>query len=151
MSTPQESPFDVAYAPIRQAIVIIIAIPVMIFIFWLPSRAGLFALDESFPWTVSAALTLLFGVGNSVLSLSAQDQNKYWGRSIVAYMTVVVASIAIAWLFTGESIYEAKSFKWIYVVFTFCYLLFLSIVRAMRKIVSIAQKQDARLRGEIEE
>jgi len=46
------------------------------------------------------------------------------------------------------SIYEAKSFRWIYIVFTFGYLLFLCILRAMRKIVHIAQKQDARLRGE---
>lgn len=148
MSVPQESPFDVAYSPIKQAIVIIVAMPAMILLFWLPSLTGIFDIDEYFPWTVAAALTLLFGVGNSVLSLSSNDQNNYWGKSIMAYMVVVIVGISMAWLFTGQSIYEAKSFRWIYMVFTFCYLLFLSMVRAMRKIVSIAQKQDAALRGE---
>ncbi|MEL6124193.1 MAG: hypothetical protein AAFQ02_06065 [Bacteroidota bacterium] len=150
MAVPRESPFDIAYSPLRQALVVVVAIPTMIVLFWLPSKVGLFELESYFPWTVAAALTLLFGIGNSVLSLSAKDQNQYWGRSIMAFFVVVLAGIGIAWLFTGQSIYEVKSFRWLYVVFTFCYLLFLSMVRAMRKIVSIAQKQDARLRGERE-
>jgi len=148
MSLPKESPLAVSLSPIRQAVIIIIAMPVMILLFWLPASIGIFQIDTYFPWTVVAALTLLFGIGNSVLSLSSHDQNHYWGRSIISYMVVVIAGITIAWLFTGQNIYEAKSFRWIYIVFTFCYLLFLSMVRAMRKIVSIAQKQDAALRGE---
>ena len=105
-------------------------------------------MDEHFPWTVAASFTLLFAVGNSILSLGASDQNKYWGNSIVSYMAVVVGGGVIAWLFSGQNVYEAKSFRWIYIVFTFGYLLLLSMVRAMRKIVQIAQRQDARLRGE---
>jgi hypothetical protein len=54
----------------------------------------------------------------------------------------------LAYLISGLSIDEAGSYKWILFIFTFCYILFLSIVRAMKKIVTIAQKQDKRLRGE---
>lgn len=132
----------------QQAIAVLVAMPVMMLLFLIPSWVGIFELDEHFPWTVAAAFTLLFGVINSVLSLAATDQNKYFGTSILSYMGVLVVGGLIAWLISGQSIYEAKSFRWIYIVFTFGYLLFLCMVRAMRKIVKIAQDQDARLRGE---
>ena len=146
MDTP--SPFKKEIHPVKQAIAVLIAMPLMMLLFLIPSWVGIFDLDDHFPWTVSAAFTLLFGVINSVLSLGAKDQNKYWGSSITAYMGVLVVGGLIAWLFSGQTIHEAKSFRWIYIVFTFGYLLFLSVVRAMRKIVQIAQEQDARLRGE---
>ena len=142
------SPFRKEIHPIRQAMFVLFAMPVMTFLFYIPKWMGLIDLQDYFPWTVSAAFTLLFAVGNSILSLGAKDQNSYWGSSIMSYLLVVIVGGAIAWLISGQHIYEAKSFRWIYVVFTFGYLLFLSMVRAMRKIVQIAQKQDARLRGE---
>lgn len=43
---------------------------------------------------------------------------------------------------------EAGSFRWLYIVFALTYLVFISIVNMMRKIMEIAKKQDARLRGE---
>ena len=146
MASP--SPFKKEIHPVKQALFILLMMPIMTLLFYIPHWIGLIELQQYFPWTVSAALTLLFAVGNSILSLGASDQNKYWGNSIICYMMVVVAGGAIAWLISGLHVYEAKSFRWIYVVFTFGYLLFLSIMRAMRKIVEIAQKQDARLRGE---
>lgn len=146
MDTP--SPFKKEIHPVQQAIAVLIGMPVMMLLFLIPSWIGIFDLDDHFPWTVAAAFTLLFGVINSVLSLGAKDQNKYWGSSILSYMGVLVVGGLIAWLFSGQSIHEAKSFRWIYIVFTFGYLLFLSVVRAMRKIVQIAQEQDAALRGE---
>ena len=146
MDTP--SPFKKEIHPVQQAIAVLVAMPLMMLLFLIPSWFGIFDLNDHFPWTVSAAFTLLFGVINSVLSLGAKDQNKYWGSSIMSYMAVLVVGGFIAWLFSGQSIHEAKSFRWIYIVFTFGYLLFLCMVRAMRKIVQIAQEQDAGLRGE---
>lgn len=142
------SPFRKEIHPLKQALFVLISMPVINFLFYIPHWLGWFELQDYFPWTVAASFTLLFAVGNSILSLGATDQNKYWGSSIMSYMIVVIVGGAMAWLFSGQHIYEAKSFRWIYVVFTFGYLLFLSMVRAMRKIVQIAQKQDARLRGE---
>ena len=99
-------------------------------------------------WTISASMTLLYAVGNSVLSLASSDENKYWGRSIFGFAVVAVVGGLIAYIFSGLGIFDAKSYSWIYFVFTFVYLLFLSIVRIMRKIVELVEKQDRRLRGE---
>ena len=148
MTAHSPSPFKKEIHPLKQAIAVIACMPVIMLLFLVPSWSGFYEVDPHFPWTVSASFTLLFAVANSVLSLGATDQNKYWGNSIFAYMGVVLIGGFIAWLISGQNIYEAKSFRWIYIVFTFGYLLFLSIVRLMRKIVQIAQEQDARLRGE---
>ncbi len=134
--------------PKWQAIIILAAIPSLTFLFWLPSLLGAFAVSSHLAWTVSAAMTLFYAVINSILSLSTKDQVRYWGRSIGGYAAVVIIGGLFSYVVTGLSIYEAKSFAWIYVVFSFVYLVFLTIVSLMRKIVTIAQKQDKRMRGE---
>ena len=82
------------------------------------------------------------------MSLKAASMNKYWSRSIMAFMGLLVVSGLLATVFSGLSIDEAGSFRWLFVVLTFGYLVFLSIVRLMKKIVDIAIEQDDRLRGE---
>jgi len=113
-----------------------------------PSKVGLFEVQEYFPWTIAAGLTFLFGIANTILSLSSTEIVTYWRDSVISYFVVMVIGGLIAWMLSGLNIYEAKSFSWIYMVFTFAYLLFMSMVQAMRKIVKIAQDQDVRLRGE---
>jgi len=149
LSLPESpSPFKREIHPIKQALLAVICMPAVMLLFLIPSWLGIYELDQHFPWTIAAAFTLLFGVANSVLSLGASDLNKYWSNSIMSYMGVLILGGVLAWLFSGQNVYEAKSFRWIYIVFTFGYLLFLCVIRAMRKIVKIALKQDARLRGE---
>jgi len=142
------SPFKSEVSPFKQAAVVLAALPVTILLFTIPSWLGIYDVDQHFPWTVASAFTLLFGIGNSVLGLGADDQNKYWSKSIPCYAFVMIIGGLMAWLFSGQSVFEAKSFSKLYIVFTFGYLLFLCIGRAMRKIVKIAIKQDAALRGE---
>ena len=100
------------------------------------------------PWTVFATFMLFYALINSVLSISAVSRNKYWLHSIISYVILGIVGGGLAYLFSGLSIDDAGSYRWILLIFTFCYILFLSIVRAMKKIVTIAQKQDKRLRGE---
>ncbi len=103
--------------------------------------------DPIFPWTVSASMLLLYSLFNCGFSLNSEDANKYWLQSLICYAVLAVSGGVVAYLFTGISIYDAKSVKWIYVVFTFGYLVFLSIVNTMRIIVRLAKKEDSRLRG----
>ncbi len=140
--------FELDIDPFWQAGVVVGAILLFCFFSWVFDKMAVFTVASYFPWTVSASLTLLYAVGSSVLSLGATDPNKYWGRSISAYVVVVVVGGAIASLFSGMTVFEAKSFAWIYIVFSMGYVLFLIFLRAMRKIVEIAEKQDRRLRGE---
>lgn len=140
--------FTLEIDPYYQAVVVILSIFVLCLMYLLLCKTGWLASVSYFPWTISASFALLYAVGSSVLSLGTSDPDRYWGRSIVSYLIVVIGGGLIAYAFSGLSIYEAKSFSWIYIVFSFGYVLFIVLLRAMRKIVEIAEKQDRRLRGE---
>jgi hypothetical protein len=149
MEKNQTTFIDKALNPIFQAIVVLsISITAMIVFFMLKSF-GVMDVDNRVFWVIGGATTLFFGLFNSVISLGVPDMNVYWFRSTACYVVLMVASGCFAFLFSGLTITEAGSFKWIFMVLAFGYLLFLSIMRFMRKIVQIAQKEDDRWVGRV--
>lgn len=144
----EKSIFEYKVSPFLQAGAIIAVILVFNLGSFLIGKTGLVDVDAGTPWLISSSFTLFFAIFNSVLSLSTDNQNQYWSQSIMAYGLVVVVGAGIAFLVSGTNMDAVGTYKWLYVVFTIGYILFLSIIRTMRKIVLLAQKQDKRLRGE---
>lgn len=101
-----------------------------------------------FYWEAAFSVLMGFALFNAVLSIPYKKRTSYFRDSIFCFIAVGAISGYLAYLFSGLGVDEAGSFRWLYVVFTFTYLVFISIVNAMRKIIEIAKKQDARLRGE---
>lgn len=145
---PSKSLFSKEIDPFRQAIYIFLVCIFFTLFSKVLDSLSIMPYEDHTPWSMSAAGLMLFAIFNSVLSLSYKNQNKYWLRSALAFTGLLLSGGVFAYFMSGLSISEAKSFKWIYVLFTIGYLSFLSIVRMMRKIVQIAQKQDRILRGE---
>jgi len=112
------------------------------------SAMGVGLIKEGSPWLIFTAFLLFFSLINSVLSISAPSQNKYWLHSIISFVSLGICGGVVAYLFSGLHMDEAGSYRWIIFVFTLGYIIFLSMVRTMKKIVTLAQKQDKRLRGE---
>lgn len=79
---------------------------------------------------------------NSIYSLSAKDTGKYWSRSMIGFAGLAIFSGLLAWLFSQVSIGDARSYKWIYFVLTFGYLVFLSMMAFMKRVVEFAQKEE---------
>ena len=101
-------------------------------------------------WEVSFSILLAFMLFNSVLSIPYNNRTEYFRNSIFSFLAVAGIGGVLAHYVSGISMDEAGSFRWLYIVFTFTFLVFISIVNLMRKIMEIAKKQDARLRGEEE-
>jgi len=99
-------------------------------------------------WEIMAACVLFFALVNCVFSLQTTNRQYYWRDSIFSFMALLVLGCLLAWAFTGVTVREAGSISWILFVFSFGYLIFLSIVNVMRFVVELAQRQDSRLRGE---
>jgi len=95
-------------------------------------------------WVVSASFLLLFGMFNSLLCISAKSIAQYWSKSIFSFAALAVLSALTAWLFTQVSIGDAATFKWLYLVVTVGYLVFLSIVGFIKIIIDLAKKKDTR-------
>ncbi len=109
---------------------------------------GIVDVAQNFPWQVILSFLLLFAIFNSLLGLSAKDGNKYYLMSMISFVTLAAVGGVMAYWFSGMTMEEAGSIKWMYFVFAFGYLVFVSIVQVMKKIVELAQRQDKRLRGE---
>jgi len=95
-----------------------------------------------FSWLTATSFMLCFAVFNAVFSVSSKSMIKYWGRSIYAYMGLAAGAGLLAWTFSGMTIFEVGSYMWIYIVVTIGYLVFLSMVTVMRKVVEFAQREE---------
>lgn len=131
-----------AYNPFLQAAIIFITMITIVLLSKLVNALGILEIGPKFAWMSAASFMLFFAVFNSVFSLSSKNLNRYWGRSIMAFMGLAAISAGAAYLFSSMSIDEAGSYRWIYIVVTFGYLVFLSIMGAMKNIVEFAQKEE---------
>ena len=115
-----------------------------------------FASDHSNPsekfaqsiWTNAVASILFYIIVNSIISLAVENSFFYLRNSIYTYMGICLISGLMSWAISGKSIGEIGSFKWLFIVLSLGYMIFLAIISTMKFIVYLAQKQDARLRGE---
>jgi len=99
-------------------------------------------IEQRFPWTVSASFILFFAIFNSLTSILSKDLENYWGRSIMSYMALAALAGLAAYLLSSLSINEAGPYRWLYIVLTFGYLTFLSIIGFIKRIVEFAQKEE---------
>lgn len=134
--------------PFIQGIVIACMIIFFVGIELIFKWTGISEPDQNSPWITSTAMLLFYTIANSIISIKANRLLQYWGRSITTYILLLVLGALFAYLVSGMPIDQAGSFRWLFVVLTLGYLIFLAIVQTMKRIVDIAIKQDKRLRGE---
>lgn len=128
--------------PIFQGASILAAVLIFNVISWLLNALNLMTADPTNPWLIATAFLLFYAMLNALLSLKANDFEKYWGRSVSCFLGLAAISGLLAYLFSGISLNEAGSFRWIYVVLAVGYIVFLTIMSMMRKIVDFAQKEE---------
>jgi len=97
---------------------------------------------SKWPWLCAASFLLFFALFNAIMSATSDNLMKYWGRSIYAFLGLAIGSGLLAWAFSGLPIGEAGSYKWIFFVVTFGYLVFLSMIAVMKKVVEFAQREE---------
>lgn len=138
----QKSLFDLSVDPIRMAgLACLISLGFML-IAKLIQASGLIDISQRFPWMTAAAFMLVFALFNSIFSISSPNLNKYWSRSIFSFAGLAAANGLLAYLLSGLTIWEAGSYSWIYVVLTFGYLVFISLMGFLKKIVEFAQREE---------
>ena len=142
MEAPKASFLYKAYNPVLQATLVLVAGLIVILGSKLISWTGILEVGPKFPWMTVASFMLFFAIFNSITSLSAKDLNNYWLRSMASFGGLAILSGFMAYLFSSLSINEAGSYRWIFIVLTFGYLVFLSILGFMKRIVEFAEKED---------
>jgi uncharacterized membrane protein len=79
---------------------------------------------------------------NSVFFLRVADTRKYWQDSMTSFIALGLVSMLIAWLLSGTSLGKAGSFRWIYTVLVIGYLVFISMMSFLKRIVTFAEQED---------
>ena len=105
-------------------------------------KTGILEMDRLYPWTIATGLLLLFAMLNSISSLRADNSAKYWAASMYSYLGLALLNGAAAWLTSGVPLDEAESYKAIYGVVTIGFLVFISLLNIMKKIVNFAEKEE---------
>lgn len=99
-------------------------------------------LSERWSYRTLATALLIFAVANALMSLAAPDIGKYWRASMLSFVGLAALAILAARAFSGMWITEAGSYRWIFMVLTFGYGVFLSIMAVIRGIVNFAEGEE---------
>ncbi len=139
---PKKSWLYQAYDPYLQAG----ATALLVLVFMLAGSfmkwAGWMTHSPRYPWLIAASFLWLYAIFNSIFSLSANSINAYWGRAIPAFALLVVVNGGLAWGFSSLPIGQAGSYRWIFFVLSFSYLLLLSIMGFVKRVVEFAEKEE---------
>lgn len=142
MNNQSESIFSKTISPVYQAAMALGGVIVISLLAKLIGLTGITEVPQRFPWMSAASFMLLFAVFNSVLSVSSKDLMKYWGTSMYCFLGLAAAAAGVAYVLSSLSMSEAGSYRWIYIVVGIGYLVFLSLMAMLRKIVEFAQREE---------
>jgi len=131
-----------AYSPVFQAAAALGGILLVILGAKLVKLTGIIEVPNRFPWMTAAVFMLCFAMFNAIFSLTVKNMVKYWGKSVYSFMGLAVLAGLLAYVFSSMSMSEAGSYRWIFIVVTVSYLVFLSMMALMRNIVEFAQKEE---------
>lgn len=109
--------------------------------------SAIIKIEETFPWVIAGSFALLFSLFNSIIMLRIKDMKQYWQRSIFSFIGMLVIGGLLAYLFSGIGINDAGSFRWIFIILTFGYLSFLSIVAFIKRMFFIIAREEERMHG----
>jgi hypothetical protein len=134
--------FAKSVSPVKQAAITFAGVVVISLLGKAVAASDGLAVSDRFPWMAAASFMLVFALFNAVYSVSSDDMVKYYGRSVYSFMGLAAASGLFAWLLSAKSLSEAGSYRWIYLVITVGYIVFLCMMAFMKKIVEFAQKEE---------
>ncbi len=141
-NSPGKSWLYQAYDPYLQAgVTLALALVFMLagsFMKW----AGWMTDSPRYAWMIAASFIWLYAIFNSIFSLSANNLNAYWGRAIPAFVVLMLLSGGLARGFSSLPISKAGSYRWVFFVLLFSYLLLLSIMGFVKRLVEFAEKEE---------
>ena len=118
---------------------------------YLANEVGAIEVGMKFPWIAAGAFILMFSVFNSINSFAAKDVNTYYRNSILGYMGLVFGGSMMAYLFSQTSINEAGSFRWIFFILTFSYLVFLVLTTFIRGILRVLETEEEKFSRRVDD
>lgn len=99
-------------------------------------------------WLFGTALLLFYIILNSIFSFTATDKITYFRNSIFTYIACLVVVVGLNTLISGKVVFEVDTYSWILFVFSLVYIVFITIINLLRKIVEMAINQNKKIEDE---
>lgn len=135
---------DYKISPFRQVVVVLGLIFLFIVVSNIVDISGENTENDT-PWLIACSFTLFYIIFNSIYSLTADNQNRYWLHSVLGFIILAVGGVGMAYIFSDVSDDSIAIYRKIYIVFVMVYVLLLSIMRFIRRLVHLAQNDTSHI------
>ncbi len=98
-----------------------------------------------FPWMIAAAMLLYYSFYTGVSLMVSKKALHHWSRSIYGFGGYVIASGLLAWALSGHSIYEAATYRSIFIILSLSFFVFLGIGTSVKAVVTFTQNKDRQM------
>ncbi len=100
-------------------------------------------------WLISNALVFFYSLFNSLGYFASKNKETHFQRGIGAFALLALVVSLCSWLFSGVALTDAKSHSWILLVLTISYLVFISIVTLVQRVVTISMMKEDNKKNKI--
>ena len=98
--------------------------------------------DPYYPWMISAAIILFYALFCSLLLFKTKKLIWYWSRSIYGLIGLVMLNALFAYFLSGTSIYQAESYRTVFIILIIAFIVFMTIVSSVKKVVEYTVMRD---------
>ncbi|GAA5220708.1 hypothetical protein [Membranihabitans marinus] len=93
-------------------------------------------------WLYGAVACFVFGLFSALLLLFAQNRQKLWNQSVLAYILLLIVHVVLSYFISGKSIMELDMYRQILILITIAVLVFITIAGLIKKVESWSRNQD---------
>lgn len=104
------------------------------------------AQDQLTIWMIGATCLLLFALLNNGLSFYASNYKSYLMHSIYSFMFIMVGVIAWATVLSGLSVFEAGSYRNIFLIILVANFIFISMIITIKGLLTVLAEKDKKLK-----
>ncbi len=148
MNRKKSSVFSKTFSPAYQGITVLLLYFIIIVILHFLQLLDWLRIDAMDYWKYASSIILFYILLNCAFCFSTKHKLQYYRDSIITYIFLLFLLSIICKYQSNGTIWNAESYSWIWMVFSFIFLVLLTIINLSRKIVELAIKQDQKLNNE---
>lgn len=111
------------------------------------ASAGI-SVTTNYAWLTGGAMLLFYAVLNNLLILTAENLIKYIQESMLVFIGMMLALGLVAYLVSGKGIFEAGSYRSIYIVLIVGHFTLLAVSIFIRTIINYIKEKDRQIHGD---
>lgn len=127
--------FDYRLTPFRQLLLCFGIMILLVLVLYMASLMKITTVEKEDYWICFLAPILFFVVMNCVVTFFSKEHLVYYRESLMSYIILTMLACLGGWIITGINILDLVHFKFVLIVITFVFLVFLSIINLMKWIM----------------